>query len=69
MFCSEGFTGLVSSLRLYDRGMLQEQFAVCGGNVPAVLLEVAYIDNWSDMNTYRSRIDSVAHGIAASIAE
>lgn len=61
--------GLVSSLRLYDRGMLQEQFAVCGGNVPAVLLEVAYIDNWSDMNTYRSRIDSVAHGIAASIAE
>lgn len=24
---------------------------------------------WSDMNTYRSRIDSVAHGIAASIAE
>lgn len=24
---------------------------------------------WSDMNTYCSRIDSVAHGIAASIAE
>ena len=59
---------LVSALGLANRGMKSEAFAVCGGNVPATLLEICFIDNPSDMAQYNARRDGVAAGIAAGIA-
>lgn len=59
---------LVQSIGLPDRGMKQEQFAVCSGRVPATLLEVAFIDNRSDMNAYMGRKDQAAEAIASGIA-
>ena len=60
--------GLISGIGLTNRGMKTEAFAVCGGSVPAVLLEVCFIDNSSDMNRYLSRKSAVAEQIAAGIA-
>lgn len=59
---------LVAGTGLRDRGMLTMPLAVCSGKVPAVLLEVAFIDNASDMNAYQSRKDTVAEQIAKGIA-
>ncbi|MEG1745594.1 MAG: cell wall-binding repeat-containing protein [Raoultibacter sp.] len=59
---------LISGVGLGDRGMKNEEFAVCGGKVPAVLLEVAFIDNQNDMNAYQSRKGNVAGKIAEGIA-
>ncbi len=53
---------------LADRGMKSAQLAVVGGNVSAVLLEVAFIDNQSDMNAYQANKSSVASEIARGIA-
>ena len=60
---------LVSGTGLSDRGQHEEQFAVCGGNVPATLLEVCFIDNSYDMSQYQARKQFVAEQIAAGINE
>lgn len=59
---------LVKAMGLRDRGQMRAEFAVCGGKLPAVLLEVCFIDNASDINRYQGRKDAVAAGIAAGIA-
>lgn len=58
---------LVSALGLRDRGRQTEQWAVCGGQVPATLLEICFIDRPSDMNQYNSRRDQVAAAIADGV--
>ena len=58
---------LVRALGLRDRGKFCEQWAVTGGRVPGTLLEICFIDNGSDMNTYNSRRDAVASAIAEGI--
>ena len=60
---------LVEGTGLADRGQHAEQFAVCGGNVPATLLEVCFIDNAYDMSQYQARKQIVAEQIAAGINE
>lgn len=60
---------LVSAMGTRDRGMKREQFAVVSGPLPSVLLEVAFIDNSTDINTYQARKDTVAAAIARGIAE
>ena len=59
---------MVSSLELPNRGTKNMQLAVLSGNLPATLLEVAYIDKPSDISAYRNRIDATASGIANGIA-
>lgn len=61
-------TPLVQSLGLNNRGMKSAELAVVGGKLPAVLLEIAFIDNANDMTTYQSKKDSVATAIARGIA-
>jgi N-acetylmuramoyl-L-alanine amidase len=58
---------LVSALGLRDRGQGTAQWAVCGGRVPASLLEICFIDNRGDLNQYLSRRDQVASAIAEGI--
>ncbi len=60
---------LVNGTGLYDRGQKQEQFAVVGGDVPAVLLEICFIDNSSDMAQYQARKQQIAEQLAAGIWE
>ena len=60
---------LVDGLGIYDRGQKQEQFAVVGGDVPAVLLEICFIDNSSDMAKYQARKQQLAESLAAGIWE
>lgn len=59
---------LVSALGLTDRGTRREAFAVTGGNVPATLLEICFIDNPSDIRRYNGVRDNVAAAIADGIA-
>lgn len=58
---------LVSAMGLRDRGQMREQWAVTGGRVPGTLLEICFIDNWTDMNRYNSRRDQVAAAIAEGV--
>ena len=60
---------LIEGLGLRDRGKQEEQFAVCGGKVPATLLEICFIDNASDMATYQVRKDYLAECLAAGLYE
>ncbi len=58
---------LVAGTGLHDYGIRGQEVAILGGQLPAVLLEVAFIDNSSDMNAYQSRKDTVAEKIATGI--
>lgn len=60
--------GLIRGTGLTDRGHKWQEVAILGGNLPATLLEVAFIDNASDMSQYNSRRDTVATEIARDIA-
>lgn len=60
---------LVKGMALLDRGMKSAQFAVVSGQLPAVLLEIGFIDNPHDMAQYQSRKQIVAHDIAEGIME
>ena len=60
---------LVKGMALYDRGMKSSRLAVVSGQLPAVLLEVGFIDNSNDMAHYQSRKNIVAHDIAEGIME
>lgn len=59
---------LAPALGIGDRGAKSAQFAVCSGRVPATLLEIAFINNQSDMDSYLAKKDQVAESIAAGIA-
>lgn len=60
---------LIEGLGLRDRGKQEERFAVCGGKVPATLLEICFIDNASDMATYQARKNYLAECLAAGLYE
>ena len=60
---------LVKGMALYDRGMKADQFAVVSGSLPAVLLEVGFIDSEYDMRQYQERKDIVARNIAKGIMD
>lgn len=46
---------LAVGMGLTDRGEKSAALAVCGGRLPAVLLEMAFIDNAVDMKVYQER--------------
>ena len=58
---------LAAATGLADRGMKKKELAITSGYLPAVLLEVCFIDNASDMETYEENRDVIAHGIAEGI--
>lgn len=60
---------LIEGLGLRDRGKQEERFAVCGGKVPATLLEICFIDNASDMATYQAHKQYLAECLAAGLYE
>ena len=60
---------LVSSMNLHDYGIRPQAVAILGGPLPAVLLEICFIDNWSDMQIYQANKDKVARHIAEGIVE
>ena len=61
---------LVSSVGLRDGGtMHRSDLYVVNGKVPAVLMEVCFIDNWSSLNTYLKRRNTVAASLAEGIIE
>ncbi len=58
---------LVAGTGLHDYGIRGQEVAILGGQLPAVLLEVAFIDNSYDMSEYQWRKDTVAEQIAYGI--
>ena len=60
---------LVAATGLSDRGQKDFGFSVLCGKVPAVLCEIAFIDNASDMYLYKKREDQVARALAKSLYE
>ncbi|MGI6218238.1 MAG: cell wall-binding repeat-containing protein [Coriobacteriales bacterium] len=58
---------LIKGTGLKDRGQDEDEIAILGGELPATLLEVCFIDNSSDMSTYVSRKSTVARQIAYGI--
>lgn len=60
---------LVKSTGLYDRGMKRAELAVCGGKLPAILCEVGFITNSSDIASYEAKKVAIAVSIADGIAE
>jgi N-acetylmuramoyl-L-alanine amidase len=47
-----------------NRGMKTMELAICGGPLPATLLEVAFIDNSVDMINYQIKKDTIARELA-----
>ena len=60
---------LISGTTLNDLGMRTQEVAILGGDLPATLLEVCFIDNSYDMSVYQSRKVDIAHKIAEGIIE
>ena len=61
---------LVGSVGLRDGGtMHRSDITVVNGSVPAVLMEVCFIDNSSSLHTYLNRRSSVAASLAEGIIE
>ena len=61
---------LVDSLPLVDRGVKSANFAVLRGtDMPAVLVETAFIDNFDDAQLLRDRQDDFARAIARGITD
>ena len=61
---------LVSSTGLSDGGTMNRgDITIVNGSVPAVLLEVCFIDNYSCLQKYLNRRDDVAASLAAGIVE
>ena len=58
---------LVSSMGLYDYGVRPQAVAILGGQLPAILLEICFIDNWYDMQIYQANKSTVARNIAYGI--
>lgn len=60
---------LVAGTGLVDRGQKNAQLAVCGGRLPSVLLEMAFIDNLHDMAAYQENKERIALFLAAGIQQ
>ena len=61
---------LVSSVGLRDGGTMHRgDITVVNGSVPAVLMEVAFIDNYSSLHTYFNHRSGVAKSLAEGIIE
>lgn len=60
---------LVAATGLTDRGQKDYGYSVLCGKVPAVLCEIAFIDNANDMYLYKKREDQVARALAKSLYE
>lgn len=60
---------LVTATGLRDRGQKDYDFSVLCGKVPAVLCEIAFLDNASDMSLYEKRKDQIARALAKSLYE
>ena len=61
---------LVASVGLKDAGtMRRSDLSVVNGSVPAVLMEVCFIDNSSSLSTYLKRRNTVAASLAEGIIE
>ncbi len=63
---------LVAGLGITDRGKKQRALSVCNGSetgLAATLLEVCFIDNSYDINTYFAKKDRVARELAAGLYE
>jgi N-acetylmuramoyl-L-alanine amidase len=61
---------LINGMGLADRGQKTGELAVVNGSnnaLPAVLIEVCFIDNRNDMNRYLSRRDTVARKLAYAL--
>lgn len=58
---------LVQAMGLRDRGKHTEQLAVVGGQLPACLIEVGFIDNNSDMSRYNAQKWNLANSLADSL--
>ena len=58
---------LRDSMSLYSYGIRGQEVAILGGQLPATLLEVCFIDNWNDLSTYLNNKDWVARQIAYGI--
>lgn len=56
-------------LSMRDRGEKSEDYAVLSGPLPAVLLEVAFIDSGSDMSNYDSKKEQIAQSLARAMYE
>lgn len=63
---------LVAGVGITDRGKKQARLSVCNGSetgLAATLLEVCFIDNSYDINTYMAKKDSIARELAAGLYE
>lgn len=61
---------LISSIGLSDGGTMQRSdITIVNGRVPAVLMEVCFIDDYGSLRKYLSRRDSVAQSLAAGIVK
>lgn len=60
---------LVQGTGLRDRGMGKMSLAVCSGDLPAVLLEVGFIDNVYDMDQYQNRKALIASFLAKGLED
>ena len=60
---------LVKALGLRDRGKKRRDYAVITGSVPAVLLELVFIDKASDVSTLKAKRPAVCKAIADGILE
>ncbi len=59
---------LVAGTGLANRGAKSAELAIVGGYLPAVLLEICFIDNSYDMDQYQARKYFIASEIAEGIA-
>ena len=60
---------LIRGMGLSDRGKHREQLAVVGGELPACLLEVGFIDNDSDISRYNAQKRNLANSLADSLTK
>lgn len=60
---------LIEGLGLCDRSKQEGQFEVCGGKVPAILLEICFFDNTSVVATYQARKQYFAECLVAGLYE
>lgn len=60
---------LAAGMGLADRGEKSAALAVCGGRLPSVLLEMAFIDDFDDMAAYQQRKGQAVLFLAGAIEQ
>lgn len=58
---------LLAGMGLYDYGIRGQEVAILGGQLPATLLEICFIDSGYDMTVYTANKDRVARKLAEGI--